>query len=55
MLINNVLGALSWIDSLHLDSVICGYHAYEDIRILFIGEIHCVQQEADNTKDCFAV
>ena len=28
---------------------------YEDIWTTFIGEIHHMQQEADNAEDCFAV
>jgi len=42
-------------DSLRLDSVICGHHIYKDIWTPFTGEILGVEQEAHNTADRFAV
>ena len=36
-------------DSLRLDSVICGHHIYKDIWTPFTGEILHVEREAHNT------
>ena len=36
--------------------MICGHHIYEDTYLdSFMGEIHRVQQEADNAEDHFTV
>ena len=42
-------------DSLHLDSMICGHHIYKNIWTPFICEIFSVEQEAYNTADFFTV
>ena len=39
-----------------IHGVICGHHIYEGTYLdSFMGEIHCVQQEADNAEDHFTV
>ena len=42
-------------DLLRWDSVIRGHHIYKDIWTPFVSEILCVEQEAHNTADHFAV
>ena len=42
-------------DSLHVDSDICGHHVYKNVWTPFVGEVLLVEREDHNPEDCFAV